>query len=182
MHWETNNSYDFLYCMGLERTHISEVYLYPWDCICSKMGVNRFSQSKTVAFSNRVLRSTMKFQSWFATKPAFSIFMNNLEPHWISLLPSSGFCSLPFFMTVPAFQDPIYVSEFPVERDSLAEAGGFILVLFFQPTFLLMTSNFLVSVKIVRPPRSIFHTLHHSIFLQVSKKISCHLEKKKKTV
>ena len=131
-------------------------------------------------FPTRVLRSTMKFQSWFATKPSFSILMNNLEPHWISLLPSSGFCSLPFFMIVPAFQDPIYVSEFPVERDSLAEAGGFIFVLFFQPTFLLMTSNFLVSVKIVRPPRSIFHTLHHSISLQVSKKISCHLEKKKK--
>lgn len=83
-------------------------------------------------------------------------------------------------MTVPAFRDPIYVSEFPVERDSLAEAGGFILALFFQPTFLPMTSNFLVSVKTVQPPQRIFHTLHHSISLQVSKKIACHLEKKKK--
>lgn len=154
--------------------------LCPWDCTCSKKGVNSFSQSKTVAFSNRVLRSTTKFQLWFTIKPALSVFMNNLEPHWISLLPSSGFCSLPFFMTVPAFQDPIYVSEFPVERDSLAEAGGFILALFFQPTFLPMTSIFLVSVKTVRPPRRIFHTLHHSISLQVSKKIACHLEKKKK--
>lgn len=167
--------------MGLEWTHnMSEVCLYPWDCTCSKKGVNRFSQSKTVAFSNRVLRSTMNFQSRFGIKPALSIFMNNLEPHWISLLPSSGFCSLPFFMPVPAFRDPIYVSEFPVERDRLAEAGRFILILFFQPTFLLMTRNFLVSVKTVRPPWSIFHTLHHSISLQVSKKISCHLERKTK--
>lgn len=159
MHWETKNLYDLLYCTGLERTHsISEVCLYPWDWTCCKKGVNRFSESKAVVFPNLMLRSITKFQSWFAIKPTLSIFVNNLDPRWISLYSFLRLLLFVFLLACALLQWP-HQRLWCLGRERQPCTGSewdSYSVLFFQPTFLLITSNFLVSVKTVWPPVEYF--------------------------